>query len=387
MINNPLMQLGKLGQSVWLDFIRRDLISGGGYRRMMIDDGLSGVTSNPAIFEKIIVAGQDYKKDIHDMALRGKGAEEIYEALSQGDIRMAADEFRPIYDSTDGKDGYISLEVNPHLAHDTDGTICEARRLWALLDRPNVFIKVPATDEGLSAVRQLISEGININITLLFGLHRYRQAAKAYISGLEDRLSQGKSLKNVASVASFFLSRIDTMVDPILEITAVQGRSKAGIAQQLMGQAAVSCAKAAYQIFKEIFHSEHFKELESHDARPQRLLWASTGVKNPGFKDVKYIDALIGPDTVSTIPVETMDAYRDHGDPKARLEVDVERVHWVMEQLPHMGINMDRIALKLEDEGIEKFNMPYDNLMQLLMKTPDDAPETESGRSGNFSDR
>ncbi|MHC4538253.1 MAG: transaldolase [Planctomycetota bacterium] len=223
MKNNPLKQLGTLGQSIWLDFIRRDLITSGGLRRLIEEDGLRGMTSNPSIFKKAIADSHDYDEDIRTMAIKGKGAEAIYETLSQRDVQSAADEFRPLYDGTDGKDGYVSLEVNPHLAHDTNGTIQEARRLWAALNRPNVFIKVPATADGLPAIQQLISEGININVTLLFGLPRYRQVADAYIAGIETRAAQGKPMKHVASVASIFVSRIDTLVDPLLEKLIVQG--------------------------------------------------------------------------------------------------------------------------------------------------------------------
>jgi transaldolase len=274
-----------------------------------------------------------------------------------------------VYDETDGKDGYVSLEVNPHLAHDTNGTIAEARRLWAALNRPNVLIKVPATTEGLQAIQQLIIEGINVNVTLLFGLPRYRQVAEAYISGIEARLAQGKSVQHVASVASFFVSRIDTLVDPRLEKIIARGGDEVQLAKQLHGQVAIASAKAAYQIFKEIFGSDRFKKLTDQGARVQRLLWASTGTKNPDYSDVKYIEALIGADTVDTAPPETLDAYRDHGEPKARLEQDAEQADWVLQRLPLLGINIDQVTQQLEDEGVEKFNQPFDELMETLAKT------------------
>ena len=368
MKDNPLKELAALGQSIWLDYIRRNLIVSGELRRLIEEDGLRGMTSNPAIFEKAIAESHDYDEDIRAMALEGKGAEAIYETLSQRDVQSAADEFRSLYDRTDGRDGYVSLEVNPHLARDTAGTIEEARRLWATLNRPNVLIKVPATAEGLPAIRQLISEGISVNVTLLFGLPRYRQVTDAYLAGIETRAAQGKPLKHVASVASFFVSRIDAMVDPLLKKRIVQGDREANVAKQVHGQVAVASAKMAYQIYKEIFGSARFKKLADKGARVQRLLWASTGTKNPDYPDVKYVEALIGPDTVNTIPVETLDAYRDHGDPQARLEQDVQRAGWVLERLPELGIRIDKLTQQLEDQGVEKFDQPFDKLMETLAK-------------------
>ena len=366
--SNPLKQLGTLGQSFWLDYIRRDLIKNGGLRRLIEDDGLRGMTSNPTIFEKAIVGSHDYDADIRSMALEGKSAKTIFEALTQRDVQMAADEFRPIYERMDGIDGYVSLEVNPHLARDTKGTIEEARRLWGALDRPNVFIKVPATLEGLPAIEQLIGEGINVNITLLFGLPRYRQVAEAYIAGIEARLAQGKPVKRVASVASFFLSRIDTLVDPQLQKIIAQGGAKADLASQVLGQTAVASAKIAYQIYKGIFRGERFMKLAEKGARTQRVLWASTGTKNPAYSDVKYIEALIGPDTINTVPVETLNAYRDHGVPQARLEHEVEHAAGILERLAELGIGIDAVTQQLEDEGVEKFNEPFDKLMKALEK-------------------
>ena len=331
-------------------------------------DGLRGVTSNPSIFDKAIAGSHVYDEDIRTMALDGKDCKAIYEALSQRDVQDAADEFRPVYDETDGKDGYVSLEVNPHLAHDTEGTIAEARRLWAALNRPNVFIKVPATSEGLPAIQQLISEGINVNVTLLFGLPRYRQVAEAYIAGIEHRLYQGKPVQHVASVASFFVGRIDVLVDPLLEKIIAQGGEAAELAKKAHGQVAIASAKVAYQTYKEIFSSDRFKKLTTHDARVQRLLWASTGAKNPNYSDVKYVEALIGAHTVDTVPVETLDAYRDHGEPKARLEQDAREADWVLRQLPALGINIDKVTQQLETEGVEKFNQPFDDLMETLAK-------------------
>ncbi len=355
-----------LGQSIWLDYIRRDLIASGELRRLIEEDGLRGMTSNPSIFEKAIENSRDYDEDMRAMALKGKGTAAIYETLSQCDVQRAADEFRPLYDRTDGEDGYVSLEVNPHLAYDTQGTIQEARRLRVLLNRPNVFIKVPATEEGLPAIQQLISEGINVNVTLLFGLPRYREVLEAYIAGIEARAAQGKPVRQVASVASFFVSRIDALVDPLLERIIAQGGKEANPGKKLRGQVAIASAKMGYQIYKESIGSGRFRKLADQGARVQRLLWASTGTKNPDYSDVKYVEALIGPDTVNTVPLETLEAYRDHGEPKVRLEQDIEEARWVLERLPELGISIDHVTRQLEDEGVEKFNKPFDKMMEIL---------------------
>jgi len=374
--HNPLKQLGTLGQSIWLDYIRRDLITGGELRRLIEEDGLRGMTSNPAIFEKAIAGSQDYDEDIRAMALEGKDAQAIYETLSQRDVQSATDEFRPLYERTDGKDGYVSLEVNPHLAHDTHGTIQEARRLWVAINRPNVLIKVPATAEGLPAIRQLISEGISVNVTLLFGLPRYRQVAEAYIAGIEACEARGEPVKHVASVASFFVSRIDAMVDPLLERLIAQGGEEADIANRARGQVAIASAKIAYRIHKEIFAGDRFGKLAAQGARVQRLLWASTGTKNANYSDVKYVEALIGPNTINTAPLETLDAYRNHGEPKARLERDVKIAHWMLERLPELGIHIGDVTRQLEDEGVEAFNRPFDKLMETLKQRRCDPPGT-----------
>jgi transaldolase len=364
--DNPLKHLVTLGQSIWLDYIRRDLIASGELHRLMAEDGIRGMTSNPSIFEKAIVESHDYDADIQAMAGEGKAPDAIYEALSQHDVQSAADEFRPLYQQTDGKDGYVSLEVNPHLAHDTQGTLREARRLWGALNRPNVFIKVPGTAEGLPVIQQLISEGINVNVTLLFGLPRYRQVAEAYIAGIEARAAQGQPVKRVASVASFFVSRIDALVDPLLDRAIANGGKEADLAKKLRGQVAIASAKMAYQIYKEIFGSDRFKKLAAQGAQVQRLLWASTSTKDKTFSDVKYVEALIGPDTVNTAPMETIEAYRDHGDPKPRLEEGVNEARWVFDRLPELGISIDSVTGQLEDEGVKKFNEPFDKLMETL---------------------
>jgi len=367
-LSNPLRKLEELGQSIWIDFIRRGMISSGELRRLIEDDGVSGVTSNPSIFEKAIVDSHDYDSAIHSMAIAGKKIEEIYQTLTVDDIQSVADLLRPTYDRLQGADGFVSLEVSPQLAHDTQGTIAEARHLWTEVNRPNAFIKVPATSEGLPAIQQLISEGINVNITLLFGLSRYRQVAEAYMAGLETRAAQGKSVKNVASVASFFLSRIDTLLDPLMDNLFSSDRKKTDIAKKAHGQVAIASAKAAYQIYKEIFGSTRFKKLVDKGVRVQRLLWASTSTKNPDYNDVKYIESLIGRDTINTVPLETINAYRDHGDPKSRLEQEVKEAADIMKRLPELGINIDKVTQRLEDEGIKKFNESFDKLMQALTK-------------------
>jgi transaldolase len=370
MKENPLIQLEKLGQSVWLDFIDRNLITSGELRRLIEVDGLSGLTSNPAIFEKAIAERYIYKHDIRTMLTEGRDAKAIYEALSLKDLQMAADEFRITYNKTNGRDGYVSMEVDPHLAHDTNGSIEEARRLWTSLNRPNVFIKIPATLEGLPAIRQLISEGININITLLFGLQRYSEIAEAYILGLELMEAKGQDLKHVASVASFFISRIASLVDPMEEEFLASHGEQAHFGTYVKGHVAISSAKIAYKMYKEIFGSERFKKLADKGARTQKILWASTSTKNPEYSDVKYVEELIGKDTINTIPPATMKAYRDHGNPKARIELDLEQAEWVMNTLPELNINIDSITQQLENEGVGKFNEQFDKIKLIIDKTP-----------------
>lgn len=366
METNPLFRIQDFGQSIWLDFIRRGTIISGELKQLITQDGVRGVTSNPAIFEKAINGSSDYTDAVHSLALSGKSAVDIYETLVVEDIRQAADEFRPLYDQLDGRDGFVSLEVSPLLARDTKGTIQEARRLWKSLDRPNVFIKVPATKEGIPAIKQLISEGINVNVTLLFGLERYREVAEAYISGLEDAASSGRPLASIASVASFFLSRIDVLVDGVLEKTIASGGRKAEVAKGLIGETAIASAKIAYQMYKEIFSGNRWEKVASKGARPQRLLWASTSTKNPAYSDVKYVEPLIGPDTVNTLPLEAINAYRDHGNPEARLQQDVKEAREVLKLLPEVDIDLHKVAQQLEDEGIEKFSTPFLRLMTAL---------------------
>lgn len=366
MTTNPYVRLERLGQSIWLDYIKRSLITSGELKKMITEDGLRGMTSNPAIFEKAIVESHDYDEAIRSLVLQRKKIEEIYEALSQQDVQMAADEFRPVYEKSDGIDGYVSIEVNPHLAYDTEKTIAEARRLWKAVARPNIFIKVPGTIQGLPAITQLISEGINVNVTLLFGLSRYKKVTEAFLAGLKARLDKGQPIKGIASVASFFLSRIDVLVDPMLDAIIKQGGENGEKAKRLQGEVAIASAKIAYQMYKDLFDPEVFKSFSDKGARPQRLLWASTSTKNPAYSDIKYVEPLIGPDTVNTVPLETFYTFKDHGRPQLTLERDIDRAMWVFESLPKLGIDINKVTQQLEEEGVQKFIAPYDKLMQTL---------------------
>ncbi len=390
MKDNPLLKLESLGQSIWLDFTRRGMLVSGEMARLIEEDGVHGVTSNPSIFEKAIAGSHDYDGAIRALALEGKSVEEIYQALTVEDIQRTADLFRPVYDQTEGGDGFVSLEVSPRLAHDTEGTIAEAHRLWDAVNRPNIFIKVPATVEGLPAIQQLTGEGINVNITLLFGLPRYRQVVEAYLTGLETLAAKRKPLNRIASVASFFLSRIDVSVDSQLETMVRLGGARAELAATLQGQAAIASAKTAYQIYQEILNSKRFQSLAAKGARTQRLLWASTSTKNPAYSDVKYVEALIGPDTIDTVPLETLNAYRDHGNPALRLTKDVAAAQKVREGLAEVGISLEAVTQQLEDEGVQKFIQAFDLLMDTLKKKCGDALQEPVDRQvlelGNYQD-
>jgi len=366
MKDNPLLSIQKFGQSVWLDFIERKMIMSGNLKKLIDEDGVRGVTSNPQIFKEAIAEGKEYEDDIRSLARKNKSKEEIYQTLTVDDIRQTADLFRPLYDSSDGSHGFVSLEVNPHLARDIDGTLEEARRLWSAVGRPNVFIKVPATVEGLTCIEQLISEGININVTLLFGLPRYQKVTEAYIAGMEARIQQNLPLERVASVASFFLSRIDVLIDPLLEKLIESGGDRADRARNLKGQIAIASARQAYQIYKDVFKNQRFNLLAQQGARPQRVLWASTSTKNPDYSDVKYVEALIGAETINTMPQKTLDAYRDHGNPAPRLEEDLNKAREMFRKLSELDMDIDEQTRQLENEGIRKFIEPYDSLMSVL---------------------
>lgn len=360
MSRNAVSRLNDFGQSPWLDFISRPLVRSAELGRLIERWALGGVTSNPAIFEKAIVNSADYDAEIAAAAARGESVARIYERLVIDDVRRAADTFAPVYEESRGLNGYVSLEVSPHLAGDTAGTIAEAERLWAALDRPNVMIKVPGTPAGLGAIETLTGAGINVNVTLLFSPERYRQVAEAFLAGLEGAAGAGRPLEPIASVASFFLSRIDTLVDARLERIASDGGPAADAALRLRGEAAIACAQSAYAIFREIVAGPRCTALVRRGARMQRLLWASTGTKNPAYSDVKYVEPLIGRDTVSTMPLETLEAYERHGAPALRLTDDAPDGSDVLRRLAEAGIDMRAVAAQLEAEGIDKFVQPFD---------------------------
>ena len=352
-----LKHLAPLGQSVWLDFIQRSLLTSGQLRRLVADDGVAGLTSNPSIFEKAIGGSPDYAAAMGALRGKGLGTKAIYEALAIEDLQAAADELRPVYDATAKRDGYVSLEVSPHLARDTAGTLEEARRLWAAVGRPNLMIKVPGTPEGMGAIEDLIADGINVNVTLLFARSAYRAAAEAFIRGLERRLAAGQAVSGIASVASFFVSRIDTLVD-----------AKLGAHDDLKGKAAIANAKLAYADYESMVGGARWKTLREAGAMPQRLLWASTSTKNPAYRDVIYVEELIGPDTVNTLPMATLDAFRDHGQAKTTLRAGVDRAEGHMVRLRAMGIDFDAVTAQLLEEGLRLFSQAFDSLLASVEK-------------------
>ena len=366
---NPLVDIRRFDQSLWLDFISRQVLQNGELKKRIEEDALRGVTSNPSIFEKAIGGSADYDDTIKEQARQGKSAEEIYVGLAVADVQAACDLFKGLYDSHDNSsDGYVSLEVSPRLANDTQGTIAEARQLWQAVDRPNVMIKVPATREGLPAIRTLISEGININVTLIFGLDRYKAVTEAFIAGLEDRVKAGQSLARIDSVASFFLSRIDVLVDPQLDKIVAAGGDKAKLAEPLVGEVALASAKVAYQMYKEIFAGPRWQALADKDAHTQRLLWASTGNKNPKYDDLMYVEGLIGPKTVDTVPVETMAIFKERGKPADTLEQGLDQAKKVLADLPKVGLDLDAQTEQLEKEGVQKFIEPFGKLLDSVEK-------------------
>lgn len=366
MKTNPLNQLSELGQSIWLDDIHRGMLTGGEMQTLIRDDSVSGITSNPSILQKAVSEHNEYAEQAQRMMGSDLQVPMLYEALILEDISRAADLLLPIYEDSQKRDGYVSLEVSPHLAHDTEATIAEARRLWQSLQRPNVMIKVPATREGLPAMNALVAEGININATLIFSIERYREVAQAYLQGLQARHQQGGDISHVASVASFFISRIDTKVDDMLPELEAKAAVDEQHTHELKGQAAIATARLAYQSFRQIREQSDWQALEQAGAMPQRLLWASTSTKDPEFSDVKYVEALIGTDTVNTVPRATLEAYRDHGQPALRVEDGLDAASAVLETLSYMGVDMKKVADELEAEGVKKFEKAFDALYDAI---------------------
>lgn len=366
---NPLLELPKLGQAVWLDFIRRKMLQSGELARLIREDGIRGVTSNPAIFEKAIGSGDEYAAPILSIAPTvGFIPRRIYEELAIDDVRSAANVLAGVYQQTGGADGFVSLEVSPELAHDAEGTVAEARRFWFAVDRPNLMIKVPGTREGISATQTLLSEGIHVNVTLLFARGAYAKTAEAYLRALEKRLAAGEAIDRAASVASFFVSRIDTLVDQLLDqrLAAATTQSDRNRLAALRGQIAIANAKLAYRHFEELLASERWQRLAAAGARPQRLLWASTSAKDPAYRDTVYVEELIGADTVNTMPPETIAAFRDHGVARETLTANVEAAQVALDTLDEYGISLREVAHQLLSEGIEKFAQPFERLLKTV---------------------
>jgi transaldolase len=361
---NRIQELHELGQSVWLDFISRELITSGELEGLIKKDEVRGVTSNPSIFEQAIVKTNQYTDAIQMSSSQGCTVDEILDDLILDDIKNAADLFSPQYQGTNGGDGFVSVEVNPDLANETEKTLEEVRRIWASVGRPNVMIKIPATKAGIPAIRTAISEGINVNITLIFSLDRYSEVMEAYLSGLEIRKEGGHPVDHVASVASFFVSRIDTAVDEALD--QIQGDGKVHNLSELYGKAAIASAKIAYQKFQTTFDSARFRHLSEIGAKVQRPLWASTSTKNPDYPDTYYVDNLIGPHTVNTLPPQTLDAFREHGRAEVTIDKDLGRVEDELREIENVGISLEEITAQLEREGVDKFAKSFHNLLRAV---------------------
>ena len=360
-MKNPLIELEKFGQSVWLDNISRDILIKGELEKLRDEDGLKGVTSNPSIFQKAMASGHAYDELMKEILSDNPdiSAGDLFETLAVKDIQDATDVLRNVYDKTNGHDGYVSIEVSPELAYDTEGTIAEVKRLHSKVGRPNVMVKIPATQEGLPAIRKMISEGVCINITLIFSPTVYEQVVEAYIRGLEDRLEKGEPIDNIASVASFFISRIDSAVDKQLE---AKGN------KELQGKIAIANAKLVYKKAKALFGSPRFKELEKAGAKKQRLLWASTSTKNPAYPDVLYVEELIGRDTVNTLPPATIEAYRDHGNPEDRIETEIGTAKEQIQKIAELGIDFEDVTRKLTDDGVVLFADSFKELINAIGK-------------------
>jgi len=369
---NPLKDLLKFGQSVWLDYIRRDLLTGGELKKLITEDGLRGMTSNPTIFEKAITGGTLYDELLNSLRSRTDlDAKGRYEILAIRDIQDAADLMKPVYESSKRRDGYVSLEVSPYLARDTKGTLEEARRLWKAVGRENIMIKIPGTAEGIPAFQQAISEGINVNVTLLFAQDVYVQVAEAYIAGLEQFAKNGGDVSKIASVASFFISRIDSAVDAIIDarLKASKDAREQEQLKSLQGKIAIANGKETYKKYQAIFSSDRWKALAAKGGQTQRVLLASTSTKNPAYRDVLYVEELIGPDTVDTIPPATLDAFRDHGKPRNSLTENVDTAHRTMETAAKLGISMKQVTDQLTDDGVRLFSEAFDKLLAAVEKS------------------
>jgi len=366
---NRLRRLQDFGQSIWYDNIERRMLHTGELARMIQEDGLRGITSNPTIFEKAITASKDYDTSLLNFLQRNdrQDSRALFFNLAIEDIQRAADLLMPVYEQSKGRDGYVSLEVSPDLAYDVEETIAEAERLHLRVNRPNLMIKVPATKEGVLAFENLIAKGININVTLLFSVERYKEVVEAYLAALESRLRSGQHVDGIASVASFFVSRVDTAVDKLLENIAIEQPAAA----QLQGQIAIANAKLAYAWYQRIFESQRFDALRQAGAATQRLLWASTGTKNPAYSDVLYLDALIGSDTVNTVPPATYAAFKDHGQPHATLKEGLEEAEEHIAKLREMGIDLDAVTQQLEKEGVQSFAKSFTNLLDAIAAKSD----------------
>ncbi|MBI5532654.1 MAG: transaldolase [Deltaproteobacteria bacterium] len=365
-MTNPLLALQRLGQSPWHDNIRRDLLTSGILARMIEEGEITGLTSNPTIFEQAIAKSEIYDEAIRRLAREGKSAEAIFEALSVEDIRNAAALFMPVFERTRGKDGFVSIEVSPKLAHDTGKTLDEARRYWRTVDRRNLMVKIPATAAGVPAIEAAIADGINVNVTLIFSIERYQAVMGAYIRGLRKRAASGGDVRSVASVASFFVSRVDSAVDQLLDDRIAAGGRGQERLRTLKGKAAIANAKLAYKAFARTFGGDGFADLSARGAQRQRPLWASTSSKNPSYPDVYYVEALIGPDTVNTMPPATLAAYKDHGRPVVRVDQELETARETIAALASAGIDLPAVLGRLEEEGVASFARSYESLISVV---------------------
>jgi transaldolase len=369
-LTNALLELEALGQSVWLDDIDREHLRSGLFEQLITQDGLSGATGNPTIFEHSIDHGTAYDEQMRQLIAQGKDAQAIYETLAMTDVRQVADLLRPTYERTGGQDGFVSIEVSPYLAHDTEGTLGEVRRFWQSIDRPNLMVKIPSTPAGIPAIRQALAEGININITLIFSIENYLQVSQAYLGALEERLAAGQDISRIASVASFFVSRLDVLVDQLL-VNQIKASNDLARLQQLtvlQGKAAIANARLAYQEFHRLFSGPRFVTLKQHGARVQRPLWASTSTKNPAYRDVLYVEELIGPETVNTMPLTTIDSFREHGRVRLSLEEHLAEAQAELAALEQAGIHYSQVTRQLQEEGVQKFIDSFQKLFACLDK-------------------